>query len=130
MPRHNSVEVAWSPAEDRLLLALVVEQRNPSDQPAWKAISQKLNEAGFDRTPQMARCRHLRIRRGNAQKASGKAKNYCKLCGQLRSGHLCTATRAPAPPDRATAAAAAAMQALSRQLHGGGGAAGASGAPP
>ena len=129
MPKKDKREVLWTSAEDKMLLALVVEQRNPSDQPAWSVISQKLNEAGFDRTPQKARCRHLRIRRGKAQKASGKAKNYCKTCGQLRVGHVCTGIPAPAPPDPAAAAAAAAMQALSRQLRGGG-ASGASGAPP
>ena len=114
MPKKEKLEVPWTLAEDRMLLALAERERDALDRPAWKAISQKLNEAGFERTPQMARCRHLRIRRGNAQKASGKAKNYCKLCGQLRSGHLCTGTRARAPPDRATAAAAAVMRALAR----------------
>ena len=114
MPNPAKNEVPWTEAEDRMLVALAAEHRDPLGRAMWSVISEKLNEAGFERTPQMARCRHLRIRRGNAQKASGKAKNYCKLCGQLRSGHLCTGTRARAPPDRATAAAAAVMRALAR----------------
>ncbi len=112
MPKKEKLEVPWTLAEDRMLLALAERERDALDRPAWKAISQKLNEAGFERTPQMARCRHLRIRRGNAQKASGKAKNYCNWCGQLRAGHVCTGR--PPPLDPADAAAAAVMRALAR----------------
>ena len=111
MSNHEKNEVPWTEAEDRMLLALAERERDALDRPAWKAISQKLNEAGFERSAQKARCRHGRIERGNAQKASGKAKNYCNWCGQLRAGHTCTRKPAPAPaaldPDPAVAAAAA-----------------------
>ena len=39
------------------------------------------------------------------KREQGKAKNYCKTCGQLRAGHICTGKPPPAPPE-ATAAAA------------------------
>jgi hypothetical protein len=109
MPKKEKREVPWTLAEDRMLLALAKRERDALDRPMWSVIGKKLNEAGFDRTPQQARCRHGRMERGKAQRAQGKARNYCNWCGQLRAGHVCTGKPAPAAldPDPAAAAAAA-----------------------
>ena len=122
MPNHAKNEVPWTEAEDRLLVALAAEHRDPSGRALWSVISEKLNEAGFDRSAQKARCRHGRIERGIAQRAGGEARNHCKTCGQLRAGHTCTGKPAPAPApapaapddDPAAAAAVATLYALAR----------------
>ena len=117
MPNHAKNEVPWTEAEDRMLVALAEEHRDPLGRAMWGVISEMLNEAGFDRSAQKARCRHGRIERGNAQRAGGEARNYCKTCGQLRAGHTCTGKPAPAAPaapddDPAAAAAVATLFAL------------------
>ena len=117
MPNHAKKEVPWTEAEDRMLVALAAEHRDALDRAMWGVISEMLNEAGFDRSAQKARCRHGRIERGNAQRAGGEARNYCKTCGQLRAGHTCTGKPAPAPAapdDPAAAAAVATLFALAR----------------
>ena len=124
MPNHAKNEVPWTEAEDRLLVALAAEHRDPSGRALWSVISEKLNEAGFDRSAQKARCRHGRIERGIAQRAGGEARNRCTTCGQLRAGHTCTGKPAPAPapapaapdddPAAAAAAAVATLYALAR----------------
>ena len=61
--------------------------------------------------PAKQRCQPCIAKAEADEQASGKAKNYCNWCGQLRAGHTCTRKPAPAPaaldPDPAVAAAAA-----------------------
>jgi len=98
-------EVPWTQAEDEMLMGGVETNRDDQNRPAWSVISKKLKAAGFDRSAQQARCRYMRMERGRVKREQGKAKNYCKTCGQLRAGHICTGKPPPAPPEAAAAAA-------------------------
>ena len=94
-------EVPWTQAEDEMLMGGVETNRDDQNRPAWSVISKKLKAAGFDRSAQQARCRYMRMERGRVKREQGKAKNYCKTCGQLRAGHICTGKPPPAPPEAA-----------------------------
>ena len=87
-------EIPWTQAEDEMLMGGVETNRDDQNRPAWSVISKKLKAAGFDRSAQQARCRYMRMERGRVKREQGKAKNYCKTCGQLRAGHVCTKTLA------------------------------------
>ena len=93
-------EVPWTQAEDEMLMGGVEANRDDQNRPAWSIISKKLKAAGFDRSAQQARCRYMRMERGRVKREQGKAKNYCKTCGQLRAGHICTASRRRRRPRR------------------------------
>ena len=80
---------AWTAAEDGLLIDDVEKHRDSRGRPSWIEISKLFSARGNDRTPQEARCRYARIRKGRDKRASGQAKNRCKTCGSLRIGHTC-----------------------------------------
>ena len=109
-------------ADERAAAAAKTKAAAPSattDTATCAACKENLPVSAFTKPqlkkgPAKQRCQPCIARAEADEQASGKAKNYCKLCGQLRSGHLCTGTPARAPPDRATAAAAAVMRALAR----------------
>ena len=81
---------AWTAVEDGLLLDDVEKHRDSRGRPSWIEISKLFCGRGNERTPQEARCRYARIRKGREKRASGEAKNRCKTCGSLRIGHVCT----------------------------------------
>ena len=103
-------ERPWTAAEDTLLLMVQSETAAGNrGKPSWVAASSELAAAGFQRTPQQARCRYARITRGKAQQVVGAARNICHKCGQIRAGHSCLGVRyvalKPRPPLRPGGAA-------------------------
>ena len=101
-------ERPWTAAEDTLLLMVQSETAAGNrGKPSWVAASSELAAAGFQRTPQQARCRYARITRGKAQQVVGAARNICHKCGQIRAGHSCLGVRyvalKPRPPLRPVA---------------------------
>ena len=109
--RLNARTTVWQDAlgmtasAQAMLISGVEAHRDDQNRPAWSVISKKLKAAGFDRSAQQARCRFMRMERGRTKREQGKAKNFCKTCGQLRAGHVCTGK--PPPPPEAVAAAEA-----------------------
>ena len=109
MPKKEKREMPWTLAEDGML-ALAKRERDGLDRPMWSVIGKKLNEAGFDRTPQQARCRHGRMERGKAQRAQGGRETTAigaGSCGGARLHGQARARARGADPDPAAAATAA-----------------------
>ena len=78
------VGVPWCAEEDRTLLTAIEEHGT-----RWAQIERAMAAAGWPRTAPMCRNRHLRMQ---APMRPGQAgRNLCKLCGQVKRGHTCTA---------------------------------------
>lgn len=77
--RHNSV-VQWSATESQRLLTLVDEHGKK-----WLELASHFP----DRNPTQLRNRYLRIVKGRQRVEAGTARNLCRLCGEIRSSHIC-----------------------------------------
>jgi len=85
----NHVEIVvhscrWTPEEDLLILRLFAAEGRK-----WGRIAALLP----GRSSASVRNRYLRIEKGRQLTAEGKSKNRCAACGQLKLGHVCTASR-------------------------------------
>jgi len=99
---------AWTPDEDAALLTLLPLN---TERPCWIEITRRLAEAtgrsiegGSSRTQKSVRNRWLRMRTGRraivapTQFGLKGAKNYCRVCGQKRAGHVCSGPSAKEKP--------------------------------
>jgi len=98
----------WTPDEDAALLALLPLN---TERPCWIEITRRLAEAtgrsiqgGSARTQKSVRNRWLRMRNGRraivapTQFGLKEAKQFCRVCGQKRAGHVCPGASAKVAP--------------------------------
>jgi hypothetical protein len=93
--------VPWGYAENMALQRLTRQCVDARGRPKWDAVSRGLP----GRSAQEARCRYRRIT------DSRPGVNRCKVCHQIRRGHICPGVPAPDATDDAAAADAAAADA-------------------
>lgn len=99
---------AWTPDEDAALLALLPLN---TERPCWVEITRRLAESagrsvegGNARTQKSVRNRWLRMRNGRraivapTQFGLKEAKQFCRVCGQKRAGHVCPGPSAKVAP--------------------------------
>lgn len=99
---------AWTPDEDAALLTLLPLN---TERPCWVEITRRLAEVtgrsvegGNARTQKSVRNRWLRMRTGRraivapTQFGLKEAKNFCRVCGQKRAGHVCPGPSAKEKP--------------------------------
>lgn len=84
----------WSP-EDSLLLITLVDERGKK----WVELASHFP----DRNPTQLRNRHLRIVKGRERVEAGVARNLCRVCGEVRSSHICKGRNAAGTDDAAVA---------------------------
>lgn len=87
----------WRPSEDQLLLRLA-PAKDSGVMPRWPTIGAEFNRLTVEapRPAKAVRNRFLRLNSGARIRNAGKAKNVCKICFQLKLGHVCPG--APPPP--------------------------------
>ena len=77
--------IRWDPREDWMLLNCMADGVT-----SWKKMKEIFKDNGFDRSHASIRNRWQRIDKGgNARPTVTKARNRCKLCGELARGHVC-----------------------------------------
>jgi hypothetical protein len=82
MPSHGRHEnmTHWEAAESLLLLTLVDERGKK-----WVELAPHFP----GRKPAQLRNRHIRIVKGREKVEAGTARNMCRVCGEIRSSHIC-----------------------------------------
>lgn len=88
----------WKPSEDALLLALT-PAKTSEVLPRWPTIAANFNRETTEapRPVKALRNRFLRLHKGASIRKAGHGKNVCRVCFQIKIGHVCPG---PAPPPR------------------------------
>ena len=80
----------WKPEEQRMLIELVSKLKLPGGRHNWTAIQHEMQKAGCVRNT--SSIRNWWYRYGCSARPSIVKQNRCRVCGELRRGHLCRPT--------------------------------------
>lgn len=92
----HASRAAWSPEETEALLRL--RPTHAETLPSWALLTRELAQHSGRplRSPTSVRMHWLRLRHGRARAQlprgdAARAKNFCRRCGLIKLGHVCTA---------------------------------------